>query len=214
MPLDRAGQERERLLEAELRGQAGAFKPLDPREERALLGRLPDPAASRSLVEHNLDLVVAQAEAHLDRGLLFSDLYQEGTLGLVDALRAYSGRGEFRDFARLHIGLQMDALIQSEIAARKETDEDVADVKTLDMAQAMFRRENRRDATAMEMQKALGWDEGRLERIETMLDLAREHNDAATINFLDADTSEELGIDFSEEQPDPYRRPQGAGPDE
>ncbi|GAC1330936.1 MAG: hypothetical protein NVSMB17_08650 [Candidatus Dormibacteria bacterium] len=210
MPLD---SEREHLLEAELRRQSQEYPRLDAEAERQLISRLPDPEASRKLVEHNLDLVVAEAEAHLDRGLLFSDLYQEGTLGLVDALTVYSGAGDFRDFASLHIGLQMDAQIQAEINAKKEAEDDIVDVKTLDMAQAMFRRDNKREANAMELQKLLGWDEGRLERIETMLDLAREQNDAATITFLEADDSDALGIDFAEDQPDPYRRPEGHGPD-
>ncbi|MFN2463736.1 MAG: sigma factor [Candidatus Dormibacteria bacterium] len=210
MPLD---SERERLLEEELRGQSAAYRRLEPETEAALLRRLPDPDAARQLVEHNLDLVVQQAEQHLDRGLLFSDLYQEGTLGLVDALTVYSGQGHFRDFASLHIGLQMDAQIQAEINAKKEAEDDITDVRMLETAQAMFRRDNRRDATPVELQKSLGWEEGRLERIDTMLSLAREQNDAATINFLDADASDELGIDFQEDQPDPYRRPQGHGPD-
>ena len=204
---------REARLERELRGQAEAFDQLEASDEQELLRRVPDARAVESLVKHNLDIVVAQAEAHAGRGLPFSDLYQEGTVGLVDAVGAYSGKGAFRDFASLHIGLQMDSLIESEDQARKETREDVADVKTLDMAQVMFRRENGRDARPVEMQKSLGWDEGRLERIERMLDLARERNDAATINFLEASDAEDLGIDFVDEQPDPRRRPQGAGPD-
>jgi DNA-directed RNA polymerase sigma subunit (sigma70/sigma32) len=206
-------EEREARLERELREQAEEFGRLDKEDERDLLQRVPEARATEALVKHNLDLVVSQAEAHLGRGLPFSDLYQEGTIGLVDAVGAYTGQGEFREFASLHIGLQMDSLIESEDQARKETQEDVADVKTLDMAQVMFRRQNGRDARPVEMQKSLGWDEGRLERIERMLDLARERNDAATINFLDASEADELGIDFVDEQPDPRRRPQGAGPD-
>ncbi|HEV1997788.1 MAG TPA: sigma factor, partial [Candidatus Dormibacteraeota bacterium] len=175
--------------------------------------RVPEARAAESLVEHNLDLVVTQAHTHLGRGLPFSDLYQEGSIGLVDAVGAYAGKGEFREFASLHIGLQMDSLIESENRARQETEEDVVDVRTLDMAQVMFRRENGRDAKPIEMQKSLGWDEGRMERIDRMLDLARERNDAATINFLEPSDADDLGIDFVDEQPDPRRRPTGAGPD-
>ena len=200
-------------LEQELREQAEAFGRLEPEDERDLLQRVPEARATEALVEHNLDLVVNQAESHAGRGLPFSDLYQEGTIGLVDAVGAYTGKGEFREFASLHIGLQMDSLIESENQAQKETQEDVADVRTLDMAQVMFRRQNGRDAKPIEMQKSLGWDEGRMERIERMLDLARERNDAATINFLEASDADDLGIDFVDEQPDPRRRPQGAGPD-
>lgn len=213
MPEDRSLQEREAQLEQELREQADAFGRLEPEDERDLLQRVPEARATEALVEHNLDLVVTQAESHAGRGLPFSDLYQEGTIGLVDAVGAYTGKGEFREFASLHIGLQMDSLIESENQAQKETQEDVADVRTLDMAQVMFRRQNGRDAKPIEMQKSLGWDEGRMERIERMLDLARERNDAATINFLEASDADDLGIDFVDEQPDPRRRPQGAGPD-
>ena len=213
MPEDRSLQEKDARLEKELREQAEAYGRLAPEDERDLLQRLPDAHATESLIHHNLDLVATQAEAHLGHGLPFADLYQEGTLGLVDAVAAYGGRGEFREFARLHIGLQMDSLIEADTLARKESDEDLADVRTLDMAQVMLRSQNGRDATAMELQKSLGWDEGRLERIERMLDLARERNDAATINFLEASEADDLGIDFVDEQPDPRRRPQGAGPD-
>ncbi|MFN2464923.1 MAG: sigma factor [Candidatus Dormibacteria bacterium] len=209
-------REREEQLETELRRQAKAYRRLSADEERDLLARRPDAGAVTTLVERNLDLVVAQSDSHLGKGLQFSDLYQEGTLGLVDAIGAYTGQGGFREFASLHIGLQIDSLIQAEDDARKELDSDVTDVKTLETAQVMFRRANRREATPVEMEKLLGWEEGRLERIERMLDLARERNDAATITFLDDADADNLGIDFvdEEEAPDPRRRPQGAGPDQ
>jgi DNA-directed RNA polymerase sigma subunit (sigma70/sigma32) len=208
--------QRERELEAELRRQASSYTRLTAEQERELLERRPDPGAIATLVERNLDLVVAQADGHAGQALPFSDLYQEGTVGLVDAIGAYTGEGGFRQFASLHIGLQIDSLIRAEDDARAELESDVVDVKTLETAQVMFRRGNRREATAPEMQKLLGWDEGRLERIERMLDVARERNDAATINFLDDSDAEDLGIDFVEEEdsPDPRRRPSGAGPDE
>jgi DNA-directed RNA polymerase sigma subunit (sigma70/sigma32) len=214
MPLDREQQERERKLEEELRHQAAGYGRLSADEERRLLAHLPDAGAARSLVEHNLDVVVDQAEAHLGRGLQFSDLYQEGSVGLVDAVSAYAGQGDFRDFASLHVGLQIDALIEEEAQARQEGEDDVRDLRTLDMAQVMFRRDNGRPAKAGEMQRLLGWDEGRLERIERMLEVARERNDAATLSALDDADTDELGIDFTELPPDPRRRPQGAGPDE
>jgi RNA polymerase sigma factor (sigma-70 family) len=203
-------------LEAELRRQAGSYQRLTREQERELLGRRPDAGAIATLVERNLDLVVSQADDHLGKSLHFSDLYQEGTVGLVDAIGAYTGEGGFREFASLHIGLQIDSLIRAEEDARAELDSDVTDVKTLETAQVMFRRGNRREATPVEMQKLLGWDEGRLERIERMLDLARERNDAATINFLEDSDAEDLGIDFvdEDEAPDPRRRPSGAGPDD
>jgi RNA polymerase sigma factor (sigma-70 family) len=216
VPEDRSHQEREEQLEAELRQQASLFSRLDPDEEARLLSLRPEANAVSTLVERNLDLVVLQAEAHAGQGLPFSDLYQEGTVGLVDAIGAYTGQGGFRDFASLHIGLQIDSLIRTEADDRKDAERDIVDVKTLETAQVMFRRANRREARPEELEKLLGWDERHVERVERMLDLARERNDAATISFLDDSDAEELGIDFVDdsEAPDPRRRPQGAGPDE
>jgi RNA polymerase sigma factor (sigma-70 family) len=216
VPEDRSLEEREHQLEAELRAQAARYPRLERDDEARLLDRRSDADATRGLVERNLDLVVGEADAHGGNGLPFSDLYQEGTVGLVDAIGAYSGQGEFRDFASLHIGLQIDSLIRAEQDDRNEAETDVTDVKTLETAQVMFRRANRREARPDEMAKLLGWEIDRLERIERMLDLARERNDAATISFLEDTDTDELGIDFVDETeaPDPRRRPQGAGPDE
>src|SRR5258708_3956512 len=121
-----------RRLEAELRRQAGRHARLSPDEEVALLDRR-DKDATDTLVRHNLDLVITQVEQHLDRGLDFADLYQEGALGLVDAVSAYTGGGDFRKFASLHIGLQMDSLIDAEAAAGREAQADVDDTRALDL---------------------------------------------------------------------------------
>lgn len=216
MPEDRSRQEREVQLEGELREQAARYPRLARDEEARLLERRPEADATRTLVERNLDLVVGEAEAHAGSGLPFSDLYQEGTVGLVDAIGAYSGQGEFRDFASLHVGLQIDSLIRAEEEDRTKTEADVTDAKTLETAQVMFRRANHRDAGPEEMAGLLAWEMDRLERVERMLDLARERNDAATLSFLEDTDTDELGIDFVDdaEAPDPRRRPQGAGPDE
>ena len=117
-----------------MRRQAQAHARLSPEEESRLLER-GDAEAATNLVEHNLDLVVDQAERHRDLGLTFADLYQEGAVGLLDAVAAYQGQGDFRDFASLHIGLQMDSLIETEREARREADQYVVDSRTLDLAE-------------------------------------------------------------------------------
>ncbi len=62
---------------------------LTPDEERALVQRLPDPAARAALVEANLRLVVALALRHLWCGLPLADLIQEGNLGLLHAAQKF-----------------------------------------------------------------------------------------------------------------------------
>jgi RNA polymerase primary sigma factor len=204
-------------IEADLRRQAEEYGRLSAEEEDALLTRR-DGDAVDTLVKHNLDLVADQAEAHRDRGLGFADLYQEGNLGLVDAIAAYDGSGDFRDFARLHIGLQMDSLIETEASARKEAAADLEDVRALDFAEVALRQQLGRAASPKELADALHWDTERLEKVAANLEFARSENDAATITFLDEHSSDELGVDFlddaAERERDPRRRPKGAGPDD
>ena len=213
-----AESSRNARLEADLRRQAQTYGRLTPDEEGALLARR-DGEALETLVKHNLDLVADQAESHEGQGLGFADLYQEGNVGLFDAIGAYDGSGAFRDFARLHIGLQMDSLIQSEAVARREAAADVDDARALDLAQTALRRNKGHPVTEAELAEALGWDVERVARVKANLDHARQENDAGTITFLDEDSRDEFGIDFLDDEPDeperdPHRRPSGAGPDE
>src|SRR5258708_32089806 len=201
-------------VEESLRRQAGSRPVLAPAAERELLGRLSDPGASRDLVEHNLDLVVTQADRHEGRGLSFADLYQEGTVGLLDALGAYQGQGTFRDFASLHIGLQMDSLLEAEGQARTEAERNVADCRSLDLAQGMFKQQNRRDATPEELADLLQWDPTHVAKVICMLDLAREPNELLTLAVLDDADDDERAERGSEPERDPRRQLPGHGPDE
>jgi DNA-directed RNA polymerase sigma subunit (sigma70/sigma32) len=185
-----------------------------PQLERELLARLPEGEAGRDLVEHNLDLVIAQADGHEGRGLSFADLYQEGTVGLLDAVGAYAGEGDFRDFASLHIGLQMDSLLEAEGRARTEEERNVADCRSLDLAQVMFKQRNHRDATEAELAALLQWQPPQVAKILGLLEIARQRNDLLTLEFLD-DAGDELGgSDIPEPDTDPYRQLPGHGPDE
>jgi len=201
-----------RQIEAALRHQAAGFERLSSDQEQALFARRDTDAVARErLVEHNLDLVVQQAEGHRDRGLSFADLYQEGTVGLIDAVEAYDGHGGFRDFASLHIGLQMDSLLEAEAEARKRDAALVIDSRNLDIAQVEFAKRTGRDASEEELAQLIGWDVARMRRAAIALDLARERNDATIVNFLDE--SDELE-EFTQDEPDPRRKLGGHGPDD
>ncbi len=209
-----AEPDRDRLLERALRDQANANPPLASELEQELLAHLPDREAGRELVEHNLDLVITQAEGHQDRGLSFADLYQEGTVGLLDAVGAYSGQGEFRHFASLHIGLQMDSLLEAEGRARTEEERNVVDCRSLDLAQVMFKEREHRDATEAELAALLQWEPPKVTKILGLLEIARQRNDLLTLEFLD-DAGDEIGAsDTPEPDADPYRQLPGHGPDE
>jgi RNA polymerase sigma factor (sigma-70 family) len=198
--------------ERTLREQAARFDRLPTEEENRLLAARPDGRAVERLVEHNLDLVVREAEAHAGQGMTFADLYQEGSVGLVDAVVAFDGRGGFRDFASLHIGLQMDSLLESERLARAADLRAIDDARALDSVQTLLRKQLERDPDPAELARALGWEPARVSEVLQSLEIARAENDARTIAFLDDETLEELAVEDPEA--DPRRQLPGHGPDQ
>jgi RNA polymerase primary sigma factor len=65
---------------------------LSPEEERALAERIRrgDAEARTRMIESNLRLVVKVAKSYLFRGLPFSDLIEEGNIGLIKAVERFS----------------------------------------------------------------------------------------------------------------------------
>src|ERR1700732_2237222 len=80
--------------EDEIREQVAQYPPLSNAEEQRLLATLgvDRDAANRTLIEHNLHLVVEAAQARKERGVPFGDLFQEGTVGLISAGEDYKTR--------------------------------------------------------------------------------------------------------------------------
>ena len=65
---------------------------LSPKEEKALAKRIRggDEQARKQMIESNLRLVVMIAKKYLFRGLPFSDLIEEGNIGLIKAVERFS----------------------------------------------------------------------------------------------------------------------------
>lgn len=75
------------------------FSPLLTAKEEVLYGRLVrkgDPAARKKMIESNLRLVVKIARHYYNRGLEFSDLIEEGNLGLLRAVEKFDPERGFR----------------------------------------------------------------------------------------------------------------------
>ena len=75
------------------------YSPLLSAEEEVHYGRLArdgDPAARRRMIESNLRLVVKIARHYYNRGLEFSDLIEEGNLGLLRAVEKFDPERGFR----------------------------------------------------------------------------------------------------------------------
>ena len=73
--------------------------PLLTREEEQELGKLiekGDEAARQRMIESNLRLVIAVGKKYINRGLPFSDIIEEGNLGLIRAVEKFQYRRGFR----------------------------------------------------------------------------------------------------------------------
>ena len=83
----------ERFLKQYL-GEIGSFAILTREEEVKLFKRIGegDEEARTEFIEHNLRLVVSIARHYQNRGLDFSDLIQEGNLGLLRAMEKFNYR--------------------------------------------------------------------------------------------------------------------------
>src|SRR5260370_28322768 len=97
----------------DLRRQAGLTAPLESERQSALLERSAegDRASQDRVVAANLGMVIRLAEARDGTGLSAPDLVQEGSLGLLEAVRSFTGSGEpnFAAFAERKVSERKDA---------------------------------------------------------------------------------------------------------
>ena len=78
--------------------EIGKIPLLDIEKERELAERidLGDDAAKQQLIEANLRLVVNIAKRHVDKGMYFLDLIQEGNMGLMKAVEKFDYRKGYK----------------------------------------------------------------------------------------------------------------------
>jgi RNA polymerase primary sigma factor len=173
----------------ELRRQARAFGPLEASEQQRLLERsvLGDRASEERLVAASLGLIIRLADARGDQGLSVSDLVQEGSLGLVEAVRTFADSGErdFAAFAEQKIGDQMEAAIAAEAAAVRDAKLLVAAATDYERAELVLARELHREATIAEIAEKLEWTVERARYVEQVVVEARRRHDEELLNFID-----------------------------
>ena len=174
--------------EDEIREQVAQYPPLSNAEEQRLLATqgVERDAANRTLIEHNLHLVVEAAQARKDRGAAFGDLFQEGTVGLISAVEHYKpGDGGFHARLVHAIAVTMDDVLAQTDEAQRNDEAFVVACRLLESAQRLLSERIGREATPAELAKLLQWEEARVNVILEMLGGARVVHDQELLDYLD-----------------------------
>src|ERR1700724_2362908 len=174
--------------EDEIREQVAQYPPLSNAEEQRLLATLgvERDAANRTLIEHNLHLVVEAAQARKKRGASFGDLFQEGTVGLISAVEHYKpGDGGFHARLGHAIALTMDDVLAQTEEAQRNDEAFVIACRLLESAQRLLSERLGREATPAELAKLLQWEEARVSVILWILRGAHVVHDQELLDYLD-----------------------------
>ncbi len=162
---------------------------LAPVEEARLLLRasLGDESSQERLLAANLNKVVRLAAQRDGQGLSVPDLVQEGSIGLLEAIRTFADSGEtdFAGFAEARIGAQMDAAISEEIAAVREGELLVAAATDYERAELVMRRTLLREPSVVELAEKLEWTVDRTRYIAQVVADARRRYDEEILAFID-----------------------------
>ena len=181
-------------LLSDLREQVRATPPLRSGEQDTLLERsaVGDRASQERVVAANLAMVLRLAEARHDRGLPLGDLVQEGSLGLVEAVRTFAavGGGDFTTFAEKKIAEQMEAALAAEAAAVRDAEQLVTAANDYERTEILLRKLHGRQATDAEIAEKLEWTVERTRYVAQVVADARRRQDEELLAFIDPDSVE------------------------
>jgi len=167
-------------------------KPIDRAEQEELLRRAGagDKASEDRLVEAFLPTVARMAAARGEQAVPVGDLVQEGCIGLIQAIRTFSGSGEsdFVRFAEVHIAAQLTAAIEAEAAAAREEQLLVTASADYDRVEMQLRRELHRVPTEVEMAEKLEWTVERTRYVAQVVTEARRRHDEELLAYIDPET--------------------------
>jgi DNA-directed RNA polymerase sigma subunit (sigma70/sigma32) len=193
---DDAAALRDLVREARLNGplSAGELKLMLERSARG------DRPSQDRLVAAHLNVVIRLAMERGEQGLSLSDLVQEGSIGLVEALRSFSiGSGiDFSQFAEEKVGAQMDAAIAAEAAAVRDSRLLVTAATDYERTEVTMRHELQREPTIVELAEQLEWTVDRTRYVAQVVADARRRHDEELLAFIDPDLVE---VDVDEDEP-------------
>jgi RNA polymerase primary sigma factor len=157
--------------------------------EKAAAGDRP---SEDRLVAGHLAMVIRLAGARGDQGLSVADLVQEGSIGLVEAVRSFSGSGEqdFVGFAEAKAAAQMDSAIATEAASVRDAQLLVAAATDYERTEIVMRHELLREPTEAELAEKLEWTVERTRYVAKVVVDARRRHDEDLLAFIDPDAVE------------------------
>jgi DNA-directed RNA polymerase sigma subunit (sigma70/sigma32) len=180
--------------------QIQSENPLGTEEESMLLERsaLGDKASQDRLVAAHLDMVIRLAEARGEQRLSVIDLVQEGSIGLVEAVRSFasSDQADFAPFAEQLVTLRMDDAITAEAAAARDAERLTAAATDYERTELVLARELHRKATESELAEKLEWTIERTRYVAQVVADARHRHDEEMLQFMDPEA-----IDFDADEP-------------
>jgi RNA polymerase primary sigma factor len=183
----------------DLHRQVETTRPLGDGEQERLLERsgLGDRASQERLVAVNLGLVIRLAADRQEQGLSMPDLVQEGSIGLVEAVRSFpvSGEKDFVNYAEQQIARQMDSAIATEAAAVRDAELLVTAATDYERTELLMRRLLERTPTEAELAEKLEWTVERTRYVARVVADARRQYDEEMLEFIDP-----AAIDFDDDE--------------
>jgi RNA polymerase primary sigma factor len=149
-------------------------------------------------VAAHLEMVLRLAEARGEQRLSTADLVQEGSIGLVEAVRAFAtdAQGDFVPFAEQLINLRMDDAIAAEATAVRDAELLVTAATDYERTDLVLRRELNREPTESELAEKLEWTVERTRYVAQVVAEARRRYDEEMLQFIDPQA-----IDFDADEP-------------
>jgi DNA-directed RNA polymerase sigma subunit (sigma70/sigma32) len=192
--------EDEDALQALMRGARSA-RPLAKNDEAILLMRaaLGDRSSQDRLVAAHMDRVIRLAAARGEQALSLADLVQEGSIGLLHAVRTFADSGEtdFAGFAEARITAQLDAALAAEAAAVREGELLVAAATDYERAELILARILQRAPTPAELAEKLEWTVDRTLYVANVVADARRRYDEEMLAFIDP---EAVGLEEDDDE--------------
>lgn len=146
-----------------------------------------DAKAREALTQAHLDWVLSAARERADSGLSEGDLFQEGSIGLMEAIDRFpsSGWEDFEGFAREQVARRMDGALGEEERVVNDGRMLIQAAQEYEAAEMSLRLEQGRSATDSELAEKLQWSVQRTVEIGQMVADARRRHDEELLEYLD-----------------------------